>query len=131
MVNAGIVGRVKHGVYFYGNPSQGYTMIDVEKIVPGGVLCLYSVWSHYNLTVQIPRSFNIAIEKSRKITVPDYPPLILYYWKQKYYEMGVITKEIGGYTVKIYDMEKSVCDAVKYRTKIGIETASERLKTKL
>ena len=69
--------------------------------------------------------------KSRKITVPDYPPLILYYWKQKYYEMGVITKEIGGYTVKIYDMEKSVCDAVKYRTKIGIETASERLNTKL
>lgn len=66
LVNAGIVGRVKHGVYFYGNPSQGYTMIDVEKIVPGGVLCLYSVWSHYNLTVQIPRSFNIAMEKVGK-----------------------------------------------------------------
>nr|WP_321520367.1 hypothetical protein [uncultured Macellibacteroides sp.] len=131
LVDQGIVERIKHGVYFYGDTSKDHMMIDVEKIVPGGVLCLYSAWEHYCLTVQIPQSFNIAIEKSRKVSLPDYPPVTLYYWKQEYYEMGIITKEISGYTVKIYDLEKSVCDAVKYRTKIGMETASEILKTYL
>ncbi len=45
--------------------------------------------------------------------------------------MGITTKIINGFTVKIYDVEKSVCDAVKYRTKIGMETTSEILKTYL
>jgi Predicted transcriptional regulator len=131
LVNGGIIERIKPGVYFYEKASGDNTMIDVEKIVPGGVLCLYSAWSHYGLTVQVPNAFNIAIEKNRKITLPDYPPIELYYWKQEYYEMGITTQTIGGYKVKIYDLEKSVCDAVKYRTKIGMETTSEILKTYL
>lgn len=130
LVDAGVVERIKHGVYYYGNAADN-TMIDVEKVVPGGVLCLYSAWAHYGLTVQIPQAFNIAIEKNRKISLPAYPPITLYYWKQEYYEMGITAQEISGYTVKIYDMEKSVCDAVKYRTKIGMETTSEILKTYL
>jgi predicted transcriptional regulator of viral defense system len=128
LVNDGIIERIKPGVYFYEKTSRDNTMIDVDKIIPGGVLCLYSAWTHYELTVQIPNSFNIAIEKNRKITLPNYPPITLYYWKQEYYEMGITTQTIAGYKVKIYDLEKSVCDAVKYRTKIGMETTSEILK---
>ena len=131
LVNEGVVERIKHGVYFYEIASQDNTMIDVEKIVPGGVLCLYSAWMYYGLTVQIPQSFSIAIEKNRKVSLPDYPPITLYYWKQEYYEMGIIAQSISGYSLKIYDVEKSVCDAVKYRTKIGMETTSEILKTYL
>ena len=131
LVNEDIVERIKHGVYFYGNASRDNTMIDVEKIVPGGVLCLYSAWAYYDLTVQIPQSFNIAIEKSRKVSLPDYPIITLYYWKKEYYEMGITTKIINGFTVKIYDVEKSVCDAAKYRTKSVMQTTSEILKTYL
>ena len=131
LVGEGVVERIKHGVYFYAFASKDNTMIDVEKIVPGGVLCLYSAWAYYELTVQIPQSFNIAIEKNRKVSLPDYPPITLYYWKQEYYEIGITTQAISGYSVKIYDIEKSVCDAVKYRTKIGMETVSEILKTYL
>ena len=131
LAGKGVVERIKHGVYFYAPASKDNTMIDVEKIVPGGVLCLYSAWAYYELTVQIPQSFNIAIEKNRKVSLPDYPPITLYYWKQAYYEIGITTQAISGYSVKIYDIEKSVCDAVKYRTKIGMETTSEILKTYL
>jgi hypothetical protein len=131
LVNDGIIERIKPGVYFYEKASRDNTMIDVEKIVPGGVLCLYSAWAHYELTVQITQSFNVAIEKNRKISLPDYPPITLFYWKREYYELGITTQTIGGYRVNIYDLEKSVCDAVKYRTKIGIETTSEILKTYL
>jgi predicted transcriptional regulator of viral defense system len=106
-------------------------MIDVEKIVPDGVLCLYSAWAYYELSVQIPQSFNIAIEKSRKISLPAYPPITLYYWKQEYQELGVTKQKIAGYTVRIYNLEKSVCDAIKYRTKIGTEVTSEILKNYL
>lgn len=131
LVAEGIVERVKAGIYHYPTDAFDGTMIDVDKIVPGGVLCLYSAWSYYELSMQIPQAFNIAIEKSRKITLPVYPPITLYYWKQEYQELGVVECEISGYDVKIYDLEKSVCDAVKYRTKVGSEVVSEILKNYL
>jgi predicted transcriptional regulator of viral defense system len=131
LVNEGIVERVKQGVYHYGNAAFDNTMIDIEKIVPNGVLCLYSAWAYYELSVQIPQSFNIAIEKSRKVLLPDYPLISLYYWKREYQELGVTKQKIGGYIIKIYDLEKSVCDAVRYRTKIGIDVTSEILKNYL
>ncbi|OAV66468.1 hypothetical protein Barb6XT_01925 [Bacteroidales bacterium Barb6XT] len=131
LVNEGIVERIKCGVYHYGNYSTNDTMIDIAKIVPKGVLCLHSAWFHYGLTVQIPQSFNVAIEKSRKVSLPDYPPITLYYWQREYYELGVVQNKINGYNVEIYDLEKSVCDAIKYRTKIGMDVASEILKNYL
>ncbi len=131
MVDKGIVQRVKQGVYYYESPEFDSMMIDVEKIVPDGVICLYSAWSYYELSTQIPQSFNIAIEKNRKILLPEYPPITLYYWQREYQELGVTTETIGGYEVKIYDLEKSVCDAVKYRTKIGTDVTSEILKNYL
>lgn len=130
LVDNGVVERIKQGVYYYGD-AEDHTMIDMRKVVPGGVLCLYSAWAHYELTVQIPQSFNVAIEKNRKVSLPAYPPITLYYWKREYYEMGTTTQEISGYTVQIYDLEKSVCDAIKYRTKVGMEATSEILKTYL
>lgn len=131
LVGEGVVERVKRGVYHYLPTSFDSTMIDVEKIVPGGVLCLYSAWAYYDLSVQIPQSFNIAIEKNRKITLPDYPPISLYYWKQEYLELGITEEEIDRYRVKICNVEKSVCDAIRYRNKIGMETTAEILKNYL
>ncbi|MDR2556692.1 MAG: hypothetical protein LBC49_03140 [Bacteroidales bacterium] len=131
LVEEGIVERVKRGVYYYNNAVYDHTMIDIEKIVPCGVLCLYSAWAYYELSVQIPQSFNIAIEKKRKIQLPEYPPITLYYWTREYQELGVIEQNIGGYTVRIYDLEKSVCDAVRYRAKIGTEVMAEILKNYL
>ncbi|MBP5713458.1 MAG: hypothetical protein J6X07_02005 [Prevotella sp.] len=45
--------------------------------------------------------------------------------------MGISEREIEGYKVRIYDLEKSVCDAVKFRNKIGVDISSEILKNYL
>ena len=131
LIKSGEIERVKPGVYQYNSNFSNPLMIDIAKIVPTGVLCLYSAWAFYELTVQIPQSFNVAIEKSRKYVLPDYPPITLYYWQHKYHEMGVVCQNIHGYAVNIYDLEKSVCDAVKFRTKIGTDVSSEILKNYL
>ena len=106
-------------------------MIDVEKIVPGGVVCMYSAWAYYELTTKLPPDICIAIEKKRKVILPDYPSVALYYWSQSAFELGVAEREIEGYKVRIYDLEKSVCDAVKFRNKIGVDISSEILKNYL
>ena len=129
-VAKGNVVRLRNGIYVLPD-EMAKTMIDVDTIVPDGILCMYSAWAHYELTTKLPPSICIAIEKKRKVILPDYPPVSLYYWSRPALEIGVIQQEIDGYKVKIYDLEKSVCDAVKFRNKIGIDISSEILKNYL
>ena len=129
-VAKGNVVRLRNGIYALPD-EMAKTMVDVETIVPGGILCMYSAWAYYELTTKLPPEICIAIEKKRKVTLPAYPPISLYYWSLTTFELGVVQQEIDGYKVKIYDLEKSVCDAVKFRNKIGIDISSEILKNYL
>lgn len=129
-VAKGNVVRLRNGIYALPD-EMAKTMIDVERFVPGGILCMYSAWAYYELTTKLPPDICIAIEKKRKVILPDYPPISLYYWSQSALEIGVTKQEIDGYNVRIYDLEKSVCDAVKFRNKIGIDISSEILKNYL
>ncbi len=129
-VARGNVVRLRNGIYAL-TDMMASTMIDIEKFVPGGVLCMYSAWAHYELTTKLPPYFCVAIFKKRKVRLPVYPPISLYYWSQSAFELGVTRKEIEGFNVRIYDVEKSVCDAVKFRNSIGIDISSEILKNYL
>ncbi len=129
-VHSGDLVRVRHGVY-----AEPYflmnIMIDVEKIVPKGLVCLFSAWSYHQLTTTIPSAYFVAVEAKRKIVLPDDIPIKLCYWKDEYLELGCKYENISGFNVKITDLERSVCDAVRYRNKVGIEVCAEILKTYL
>lgn len=73
-VKLGEIIRLKPGVYCI-DDAMAETMIDLDKIVPEGVLCLYSSWAHYGLTTQISQGFYVAIPRKKKVILPDYPPL--------------------------------------------------------
>ena len=129
-IKSGDVIRIKNGVYML--PEElATTMVDVERIVPGGVVCMYSAWDYYGLTTQIPDGFYVAIEKHRKVVAPEISGIVLCYWEEKYCTMGVEETEIANHRVKIFCIEKSVCDAVKFRNKIGTEVAVEVLRNYL
>lgn len=122
--------RLKNGVYA-DIDALANTMVDISKIVPNGVLCLWSAWFVYNLTTQIPNAHYIAIERTRKITLPDYPEIQLIYQSSKLLEIGTTEKNIQGFNIPIFDLERCVCDAIKYRNKVGIDVMAEILQTYL
>ena len=41
------------------------------------------------------------------------------------------TAEISGFHVRITDLERSVCDAVKYRNKLGLDVCAEVIRSYL
>ncbi len=127
---SGQIVRVRQGIYAL-NEGMARQMIDVETIIPGGVLCLYSAWAYHELTTQIPQAYHIAIERNRRVVLPDFPPIELSYMKQNVYELGVEEAEIDGFKVKVYNLEKSVCDAIKHRNKIGLDVSAEIFKNYL
>lgn len=116
--------RVRHGVYAVPDALFN-TMIDIDRIVPNGIVCLYNAWAYHQLSTVVPPSFCVAIEAKRKVAMPPTLPIELYYWKKENLEFGIIKKSISGYDVLITDMERTVCDAVKYRNKIGLDVCGE------
>jgi predicted transcriptional regulator of viral defense system len=118
--------KVRNGVYAtIDNLAAG--MIDIDAIVPGGILCLYSAWHYYGMTTQIPDAYYIAIERKRRIRLPQIIDINLVYQSAELLNIGKTSAIIEGIEVAIYDKERCLCDAIKYRNKIGIDVMSEIL----
>jgi hypothetical protein len=123
----GDVVMVKRGLYRHTQMASDNDWIEVCNIVPSGVLCLFSAWQYYGLTTHIPADYHIAIPNKSKMILPTFPPIKLYYWSDTYYNLG--RENHNG--ISIYCIEKSVCDAVKFRNKVGNDTAIEVLRNYL
>jgi predicted transcriptional regulator of viral defense system len=124
LVDCGEVERIQHGVYKLVD-FETHEFIEIKKIIPKGVVCLYSAWNYYELTTYIPHEYHIAIEKKSKIKTPDYPPIKLYYWEKQILQIGINQLIIDSVKIEIYNIEKSVCDAIKFRNKIGKDILNE------
>ena len=122
----GVLVRVRKGVYMLPE-ALATTMIDVENIIPGGVVCLYSAFRYYGLSTQVPAATCVAISANKKVRLPAFPVIDLYYWQPKYLTIGVSQVEIEGKTIRITDLERTVCDAIRYRNKIGLDVCGEVL----
>jgi predicted transcriptional regulator of viral defense system len=127
MLDNNIITKIKRGVYRLNTPVGNDQRVELAKLIPEGVFCMFSAWQYYNLSLYNPFECYMAIEKSKKITLPTYPPVKLYYWIEKNYLLGITEIDIDNQKVKIYDLEKSVCDAVRFRNKIGMDTTIEIL----
>ena len=122
----GTLVRIRQGVYAQ-TEALANNMVDVERIVPRGVLCMYSAFAHYGLSTHVSAAICVAIDAKRKVRLPEYPVIDLYYWKKGNLEFGIIKKEVSGFMLSITNLERTVCDAVKYRNKIGLDVCGEIL----
>jgi predicted transcriptional regulator of viral defense system len=128
LIKDGRVTRVKRGLYRLNDSSKNFQESEVARMIPDGIFCMYTAWSFYGLTTHIPAEYHVAIPKALKIVLPEYPPVKLYYWVDRTFNLGKTMAEINGAVVAVYDIERSVCDAVKFRNKIGPDLMTEILR---
>lgn len=126
----GDITKLRSGVYA-AQDMLGWSMLDIGRIVPDGVVCLYNAWKHYQLLTTIPSYFCVAIERKRKVVIPQSLPIALYYWKEDNLSLGVSEVLVSGQIVHMTNLERSVCDAVKYRNKIGRDVCAKILRNYL
>ena len=130
LLASGQVIRLKHGLYRWTDTPVA-EMAEVSHLVKKGVFCLYSAAFHYGLTTFVSSEYHLAVPKKYKVVLPAYPPIKLYYWEETAYRTGVQKTDKEGREVDMYDVEKTVCDMVRYRKKVGMDTLKEVLKSYL
>jgi predicted transcriptional regulator of viral defense system len=126
----GLVIKLKHGVYKWKNEHEN-EWEDIAHIVPYGVVCLYTACLHYELSTFVASEYHMAIHRKAKIVLPSYPPIQLHYWDTQAFNIGITSINIHNATLKIYDIEKTVCDIIRFRHKVGMEITKEVLKNYL
>ncbi|AIQ10797.1 hypothetical protein PDUR_01235 [Paenibacillus durus] len=103
-------------------------IVEAALFVPKGVLCLYSALAHHELTTYTPSEYHFAVSrKERKPALPDYPPIRLFSYDDDTFDMGIEKIEKDGHVIKVYDMERTICDTVKYRNKLDANVVKESL----
>ncbi len=118
------VEKVKNGLFKYNKGNSYNELEEIAKLYPNAVLCLFSAWHYYELSTTVPYQHHLAIPHKANPPKIDYPPVKFYFWSKKQFELGIVHNE----RMSIYDIEKSVCDAVKFRNKVGEEITYEVLK---
>ncbi len=130
METAGKIERVRRGLYRMNAVvhSDQDELATVSLMVPDGVICLLSALAYHQLTTFVPWEYHVAILRSRKrMSSIQYPPVKFVYFAEKQLNLGIQTIQIGSQQLRVYDMEKSICDIVRYKNKIGIDIMKESL----
>jgi predicted transcriptional regulator of viral defense system len=130
LIQTGEVLKVKQGIYKW-NDSNRSELAEVAHIVPEGIFCLYTACQYYELTTFVASAYHLAIPKKSKVILPGYPPIKLYYWETASYQTGQTEIKQGGVSIWMYDLEKTVCDVIRQRNKVGLDIVKEVVVTYL
>lgn len=131
LLESGKAIQIKRGLYRHTDFQEDAQLGEVCRMVPQGVLCLFSAWHFYNLSTNVSSVIHLAIPGRKKPILPAFPPVKIYFWSGDYFETGKIEATHNGQQISIYNLEKSVCDAIRYRNKAGTEIVVEVLRNYL
>ena len=122
-VEEGSLRKIRNGVYTAVNiPYSEDTL--VAAMFPDGVLTMESALFSYGYITERPMAYSIAISKnvSKSRFLLDYPIVLPYYTEPKVLEMGVTEISMGGKDMRIYTIDRLICDVLKYEEKLSKET---------
>ena len=69
-------------------------------------------------------SLSCSHKRNRKVVTPLYSPIEIHHYTAAIWKIGVIKMNVEDYNIRIYDIERCVCDAIKFRNKIGMDVNS-------
>ncbi|GIW88286.1 MAG: transcriptional regulator [Isosphaeraceae bacterium] len=126
----GLADRVARGLYASPEADVGehHSLVEAQKLVPVGVVCLLSALRFHGMTTQSPREVWLALPNKAWTPRVNTPRLKVVRFSGPALTELVHVHELENVAVKVYSPAKTVADAFKYRNKIGLDVALEALR---
>ena len=102
--------------------------VHVAKKIPSGVICLISALAFHEITTQIPHFVYVALPSFAHRPRISYPPIRYFWFTERLLTTGVEEHTVNGCSIKIFDVEKTLIDCVKFRNKVGMDIVLEALR---
>lgn len=133
LAEAGTIEKVSRGLYRLADaePTRHDDLIIVAKRAPKAVATLLTAFDIHDLTDEIPHAVYIALPRGIHAPRLDYPPLHTVHVSEPAYSAGIETHTMGGVTISVYSAARAVIDGFKFRSTVGVDVATDALKTYL
>jgi predicted transcriptional regulator of viral defense system len=133
IVNTNIIEKISPGLYklvdYPWDEHNGF--IDIANAKKSAIICLISALEYHQLSTINPSIITIAVPHNTDKFEINYPPVSVYFFSGKLYELGIEVVRIKTGNFRIYNAEKTICDMFRYRNKLGEDIALEGLKNYL
>ncbi len=131
LVRHGQVIRPARGLYQLPDArvDASHSLVEAAALVPKGIICLISALQFHALTLQMPSTVWMAIERTAWKPTISYPPIRFVRFSGWAMTKGVLRHPIESRKVAITDPARTIVDCFRYRNKIGIDIAMEGLRT--
>lgn len=129
LLEQGVISKIARGCYKLNSDDadQFEQFVEICIANPSAVIYLDSAISYHQLSNLNPHTIVFAVPREER-TLPDLNiPIRRHFVSKHIYELGIIPIATGSGSFKIYDLDKTVCDVVKHRNKLGNEVLSEVL----
>ena len=126
----GVIEQISRGIYRLVElpPISNPDIVTVGLRFPNSVICLISALAYHGITTQIPHSVSVAVPRSSRLPLLDYPPVQSHRFSNASFNTGIEHHLIDDVSVKIYNTEKTIADCFKFRNKLGMDIVLEALK---
>ncbi|MFV0289213.1 MAG: type IV toxin-antitoxin system AbiEi family antitoxin domain-containing protein [Mycoplasmatales bacterium] len=116
LVTEGIIEKLYQGVYTLGD-IDNLKLTDINVIVENGIISLKSAAFYYKLTTEEEGKITITLNRDQKPPKIPFDLFSYYYTTSRFYDIGLKIIDQNGRKIKIYDVERTVCDILRHRAK--------------
>lgn len=129
LVTKGIIERVSHGHYWLIDEENGkpenYKMLEACMTNPKAVICADSACYYHGLIPKEPEKLSVATLKTDRSRMQLKFPITRHYYSDLAFEQDIQKIDTPYGVLRIYDLERSVCDTIRFRDDIGEEEVAE------
>lgn len=118
----GFLEKIVNGIFWYtGNGQEkppDYKAIEIGKVNPHAVICAETSCYLQGLIDTEPDVFTVATRRSDRQGMNMPFATRRHYFADSYFEDNIITVETAYGSYHMYDLERSVCDCIRFREEI-------------
>ena len=126
MLEEGKIEKISHGNYW--NLMSGkkkpkhYQMLEACMTNKKAVICSLSACYFHGLLDEEPDKLYVATARTDRGGMKLNFPVSRHYFSVSSFEDDVLNVKTGGGSIRIYDMDRSVCDCIRLEKEIGRDT---------
>jgi len=128
MVRNNTIERISRGVYIKSNDIPDDMVVLQNKSKNAIYSNTTSLFLH-GLSNRLPIKYDITIKSGYNGSLQNTSNVNLFYVKKELLELGVMNYKLdSGYSIRIYDLERTICDIIKNKKKLDQELVNKAIR---